>query len=482
MNVKKATVSNIKWSFIESISMQLISFLLSIILARLLLPSDFGVLAVVNVFYLLVNTFIDGGLREALIQKKEASNDDYSSVYWTNLIIATILYCILFVAAPFIEDFYQYKDLAFYIRIQSLCLFLDSFNIIQIARATRELHLKKITKARIPAAIISLIIGVILAYNGFGIMSLIIMQICQSVIYTSLLLYRTEYFPRPVIRLSSLKALYGFGFKLFVSGYINRVFTQGMSLIFAKYYSPATLGLYSRSRNLQGLPSNIIADTFVKGSYPTMVKLQNNHKGLRKIYSSTLQILVIMTSLLSVLLFFQSETIVLFLFGPKWLKMTPLLEIVALGTVFNAISTLSKNVLKAVGAVDLFFKLELINKITSILVILITVQYSFSTMLFSVVMYNVVFRFLELYLTGTLIEYSFLKQLKIIFGYLGITILCGLISNKIVSYFTFDFILVKLVVFGIYVSVLNVVLLYVFNKKLFKSVILPLTSRLQKQL
>ena len=469
MTIKKATISNIKWSFIESISMQLISFLLSILLARLLLPSDFGVLAVVNVFYLLVNTFIDGGLKEALIQKKEANNDDYSSVYWTNLLASTFLYFVLFFSAPYIEDFYNYKDLTFYIRIQSLCLFLDSFDIIQIVRATRELQLKKITKARIPAALISLIVGVVLAYSGFGIMSLIIMQLCQSLIYTSLLLYRTELFPRPLIKLKSLKQLYGYGFKLFISGYINRIFTQGMSLIFAKYYSPATLGLYSRSRNLQGLPSNIITDTFVKGSYPTMVVLQNNHEALRKVYHGSLQILVIITSALSVILFFQSESIVYFLFGEKWIKMTPLLEIVALGTVFNAISSLSKNVLKAVGAVNLFFRLELLNKITSILVILLTVKYSFPTMLFSVVSYNIVFRFIELFFAGRLIEYGFLKQLKVIIGYLFLSILSGFISNLLVTYLVFDFILLKLLVFGIIFIFLNVIFLYFFDKKIFES-------------
>lgn len=449
--------------------MQIISFLLSIILARLLLPADFGVLAIVNVFYLLVNTFIDGGLKEALIQKKEASREDYSTVYWTNLIISSLLYLVLFNVAPFIENFYHYKDLAFYIRIQSICLFLDSFNVIQIVRATRELKLKKITKARIPAAIISLIVGVFLAYLGFGIMSLIIMQIFQSLIYTCLLLYRTEYFPKPIIKIESLKVLYDYGFKLFISGYINRIFTQGMSLIFAKYYSPITLGLYTRSRNLQGLPSNIITDTFVKGSYPTMVILQNNHEALRKVYHRSLRILVIITSILSVLLFFQAESIVFFLFGEKWIGMTPVLKIVAIGTVFNAISSLSKNVLKAVGAVDLYFKLELINKITSILVIITMVRYSFSIMLFTVVIYNVAFRFLELYFAGRLIEYQFNKQIKLIFGYLILSIISGLISNTFISFFSFDYVLIKLFVFGIVLLILNVSLLYWVDKEIFKS-------------
>ncbi len=470
MSIKKATVSNVKWSFIESMSMQIISFLLSILLARLLLPSDFGVLAVVNVFYLLVNTFIDGGLKEALIQKKEATNDDYSSVYWTNLIASTFLYFVLFFSAPFIEDFYKYDNLAFYIRIQSLCLFLDSFDIIQLVRANRELKLKRITKARIPAAVISLIFGVILAYNGCGIMSLILMQIAQSFIYTSILLYRSEFFPKPLIKLNSLRELYAYGFKLFISGYINRIFTQGMSLIFAKYYSASTLGLYSRSRNLQGLPSNIITDTLVKGSYPTMVLLQDNHSALRKVYHGTLQILVILTSVLSVVIYFQSDNIVYFLFGQKWMSMVPLLQIVAIGTVFNAVSTLSKNILKAVGAVNLFFRLELLNKITSILIILFMVRYSFTTMLFVVIMYNVLFRFLELYLAGKLIEFKFLEQLKMIFSYFLISLVCGFIANSIVSYFLFSLIIVKLIVFGLILLVLNIVILYVFDKKIFKDI------------
>ena len=469
MSIKKATVSNVKWSFIESVSLQIISFLLSILLARLLLPKDFGVLAVVNVFYLLVNTFIDGGLKDALIQKKEASEEDYSSVYWTNLLLATILYFVLFFSAPFIEEFYNYDSLAFYIRIQSLCLFLDSFDIVQLVRANRELKLKKITKARIPAAIISLIVGVVLAYNGFGIMSLILMQICQSVIYTSILLFRTEYFPKRVIKLNSLKSLYGYGFKLFVSAYINRIFTQGMSLIFAKYYSASTLGLYSRSRNLQGLPSNILTDTFVKGSYPTMVVLQNNHKALRKVYHNTLQILVLLTSLLSVLIYFQSYNIVYFLFGKKWVSMTPLLEIVAMGTVFNAVSTLSKNVLKAVGAVTLFFRLELINKITSIIVILIMVRFSFSIMLFTVITYNILFRFVELYFAGRLIEYNFTHQIKIIFKYLLLTVFCGFLANEVSNFLTFDYVIMTLIVFGVVFLSLSICLLFIVDKSIFKS-------------
>src|SRR5690554_2219579 len=139
MGLKQQTISNVKWSFIESISLKAIGFILSIILARLLLPEDFGLLAVVNVFYLLVTLFIDGGLKEALIQKKDATEIHYSSVFWMNLMVGVFLYGLLFIAAPFIENFYDYDNLSFYIRLQSLTLIIESFGIIQIAKATKEL-------------------------------------------------------------------------------------------------------------------------------------------------------------------------------------------------------------------------------------------------------------------------------------------------------------------------------------------------------
>ena len=164
MNIERQMSSNVKWSFIESLSIKVVAFFLSIILARLLEPRVFGVLAIVNVFFLLVTIFVDGGLREAIIQKKDASKEDFATVFWLNLGISIFLYSLLFIAAPYIEDYYDFKDLAFFIRLQAIVLIIDSLSIIQIAKATKELNLKKITIARISGIVAQFFFG----YN-FGI-------------------------------------------------------------------------------------------------------------------------------------------------------------------------------------------------------------------------------------------------------------------------------------------------------------------------
>ena len=279
MNLKKATSKNIKWSFIESISLKAIGFVLSIILARLLAPSDFGVLAIVNVFYLLTVLFIDGGLKEALIQKKEATEDDYSTMFWLNLGIAFLLYCVLFLSAPFIESFYEYPKLAFYIRLQSLTLLIESFGLIQIVKATKDLDLKKITVARLPATLISFLTGVGLAYSGYGILSLIIQQLINVLLYNLLLIYKIRYAPKFSFSLVSMKSLYNYGLKMLAISFISRLFVQSLNLIFGYYYTPSALGVYTKSRSLQGVPIDVVNSAFTKGLYPTMVKLQS-HKRL----------------------------------------------------------------------------------------------------------------------------------------------------------------------------------------------------------
>lgn len=412
MTLKKATISNIKWSFIESISLKLVGFVLTIILARLLTPADFGVLAVVNVFYLLTNSFIDGGLKDALIQKKDVTDIDYSSVFWMNLIIAFSVYALLFLFAPYIESFYKFENLAYYIRIQSVCLIIDSLAIVQVVKSTKELNLKKVTQSRIPATIISFTVGVSLAYWGFGIMSLIVQQIIGSVLYFIFLFYRVSYIPSLVINFNALKPLYRFGLNLFFAGYLNRVYTQSMNLIYAKYYTPAILGLYGKSRNLQQLPSNIVLETLVKGSYPTMVKLQDDNDKIRNFYRNNIQIALFFITSLSVFMFFQSKNIIFILLGDKWLDMEMMLKIIAFGGMTVPLSNLNKNILIVKGKGLLFLKLEIYKKLASILLIIILVKFSFLTLLMWITVFGIIYSLIEMYISGKQINYALMEQIK----------------------------------------------------------------------
>jgi teichuronic acid exporter len=468
MTLKKATVSNIKWSFIESISLKLIGLILTIILARLLTPADFGVLAVVNVFYLLTNSFIDGGLKDALIQKKDATDIDYSSVFWINLIIAFLVYIILFLFAPYIESFYDFENLAYYIRIQSICLIIDSLVIVQVIKSTKDLNLKKVAQSRVPATIISFIVGVSLAYWGYGIMSLIVQQIVGSMLYFAFLFYRVSYIPKLVIEFHALKPLYQFGLNIFFAGYLNRVYTQSMNLIYAKFYTPALLGLYTKSESLQQLPANIVVNSMVTGVYPTMVKIQDDTAALKRIYKKNIKTLFILVCAISMFFIFQAENVVLVLLGENWLGMTPFLRVVAAGGIFYPMVSLNRNILKVRNYPGLYLRLELIRKVLTVLAVVLTLQSSFVLVVAVVTTVNALMTLVDMYFSGDKINYKLREQVLDVLPFVFILGFVGVASIGVVQYFTIAPVYQLFTFTLLYVS-LSSTIIYFSSQKFIKS-------------
>lgn len=434
MSLKKTTLTNLKWSFIESVSLKLIGFILTVILARLLQPSDFGVLAVVNVFYLITASFIDGGLKDALIQKKDADETDYSSVFWANLIIAVGFYIVLYVSAPLIQAFYEISNLTFYIRLQSLSLMIDSLALIQIIKSTKELKLKNITQARIPASLVSFCVGVAMAYSGFGIISLIAQQLINSLIYVLLLWVKIKYRPKFLISWSSLKSLYSFGIKIFAAGYLTRIYVQSMSLIYAKFFSPALLGLYNRANSLQQIPATLILTSVSNGVYPTMVKIQDNNLKLKELYKKNIQVSFLLVCGISALFFFQAYNIILILLGTDWLGMVPYTKIVAIGGLFLPMSSLNRNILKVKGQAGTFLKLEIWRKALMIIAIIIFIRFSFVITLIAVTGVNFIMTLIDMYIAGRRIDYELKEQLGDIMPFFLIIGLTGFIINYVMIY------------------------------------------------
>lgn len=449
MNLNNATRKNVKWSFIESISLKIVGFVLSIILARLLLPSDFGVLAIVNVFYLITALFIDGGLREAIIQKKDADNKDFSTVFWLNIGISVILYLLLFISSPFIEDFYKFKDLSFFIRLQSLTLIIEAFGLIQIVKATKELNLKKITLARIPATIISFFVGIGLAYNGYGILSLIIQQLVNVGLYTLFLIYNIRFKPSFILSKTSIKKLYGFGLKLIVISFISRIYVQSMNLIYAFFFNVKELGLYTKSKSLQGVPIEIITNTLAKGLYPTMVKVQQHNRLLRKIFLFNIRKLMFIMIVINCIFYFNAKEIIVFLLGDNWIEMTDFLKIAALGSVFTPLVGKVVNVFKVKGKANFLLKIELLWKISAVvLIIIFSIFTNFKTVLWIIVLLNFIMGFVYLFFCSKEIVFDFkkesisiIKMLFIIF-FFGFVLEYGLSIVFINSYY-----LIKPIVF-----------------------------------
>lgn len=433
MNLNTATRKNVKWSFIESISLKIVGFVLSIILARLLLPSDFGVLAIVNVFYLMTSLFIDGGLREAIIQKKDADETDFSTVFWLNILVSAIFYILLFIAAPFIEDFYKFKDLSFFIRLQSLTLIIEAFGLIQIVKATKELNLKKITLARIPATIISFFVGIGLAYFGYGILSLIIQQLVNVGLYTFLLVFSIGYQPKLIFSTSSVKSLYGFGLKLFAVSFINRMYVQSMNLLYAFFFNVRELGFYTKSKSLQGVPLEIISNSFSKGLYPTLVKVQQYDRLLRKIFIKNIRSLTFIMVFINGVFFYLADEIISFLLGQHWTGMAEYLKIAAVGSIFLPLNNQVINVYKVKGEVNFILRIELIWKILVVLfIVLFSLYTSFTVVLWIIALLTTVMGFVYLHFCSKLIHFNITNEIKIILRLLIYFFTVGFIIDKMI--------------------------------------------------
>lgn len=451
MNLNNATRKNVKWSFIESISLKIVGFVLSIILARLLLPSDFGVLAIVNVFYLMTSLFIDGGLREAIIQKKDANEKDFSTVFWLNIGISVLLYLLLFISSPFIEDFYKFKDLSFFIRLQSLTLIIEAFGLIQIVKATKELNLKKITLARIPATIISFFIGIGLAYYGYGILALIIQQLVNVGLYTLLLIYNVRFKPSLIVSKTSIKLLYGFGLKLIVISFISRIYVQSLNLIYAFFFNVKELGLYTKSKSLQGVPIEIITNTFAKGLYPTMVKVQQHNRLLRKIFLLNIRRLMFIMLVLNCLFYFNAKEIILFLLGENWIEMTDFLKIAAIGSIFTPLVGKVINVFKVKGKANFLLKVELLWKITAVMLIIIfSMLTNFILVLWIIAVLNFIMGLVYLYFCAKEILFDFKKESTTILKTLIMFFLFGFLLDYGLSIVLKNsFYLIKPIVFSV---------------------------------
>lgn len=471
MSLKKTTLTNLKWSFVESVSLKLIGFLLTIILARLLEPSDFGILAVVNVFFLITVSFIDGGLKEALIQKKDANEKDYSSVFWVNLIIAACFYLVLFIAAPFIEDFYNIANLSFYIRFQSLSLLIDSLAVVQIIKSTKELNLKNITQARIPASLISFLVGVSMAFMEFGVVALITQQLVNSVFYVLLLWVKIKYKPSLFISWSSIKSLYSFGIKIFAAGYLTRIYVQSMSLIYAKFFSPTLLGLYNKANSLQQLPTSLILTSVANGVYPTMVKIQDNNLKLKELYKKNIKISFGLICCLSVLFFYQADNIISILLGEAWMGMVPYTKIVAVGGLFLPMSSLNRNILKVKGHAGLFLKLEIWRKLLMIVAIIIFIRFSFITTLISVTIVNFLMTLVDMHFAGKSISYYLIEQITDILPFFFIISIVGLSVDYLLSYTQMSSIF-ELTIFSLSFSVLTGSTIFLTQRKLVGELIL----------
>lgn len=407
-------VKSLFWKFMERCGTSGVQFVTSIVLARLLLPEEFGLIALVAVFITLVNVFIQSGFGTALIQKKDADNLDFSSVFYASLVIAAGLYAVLFFTAPFIANFYERPELTSIVRILSLTFFFGALNSIQEAYIARNMLFKKLFWRSLGALVPSAAIGITCALKGFGVWALVIQQLCDVFLMCVFMWFTVKWRPQFQFSLERVKGLLSFGWKLQVSGLIDSGYIKLQDLIIGKLFSPATLGFFSRGEmfplavvaNINASIQSILLPALsVAQDQPAAVKQMMR----RAVTSSSFVILPIMAWIAAL-----AKPMVLLLLGEKWLPCVPFIQIFCFSYAFWPVHTSNLSAINAVGRSDIFLKLEILKK-SFCLIVLILFIFFFRTPIgvaSSGFVTTIVCSFINAFPNKKLLNYGYFEQIR----------------------------------------------------------------------
>jgi O-antigen/teichoic acid export membrane protein len=362
-SLKNQSTKAFAWDFAGKIAGQSVGFVISIFLARLLTPEDFGLLAMVNVVIALSASLMDMGLGVALIQRKEVSDAHYGSVFFFNIVIGTLLAAILFFAAPLVGYFYDNAQLVTMARAMSALFILRSIGNVLRMKLRKDLEYGIPTQGNLLGASISGIIGIAMAFSGYGVWSLVIQSLLNPIIANFYLFYRVKWRPKLVFQWQALKELWSFGFRMFLSGILDTIFRNADSLIIGKLFSAATLGFYFRARSLNTYITQYTSNSLMSVLLPAFSMVQDDLVRFKKVVFKSYHMINLMAFFLTGLFFVVGDHLILFLFGEKWQASIPLFRLIILTAYGLPLSSILVNILSASGNSKSFLKLEVIKKV-----------------------------------------------------------------------------------------------------------------------
>ena len=421
-NLKKRTIKGFGWNFLDNILNRGISFVVGIVLARLLSPSEYGLIGIIMIFIAIFNSIVDSGLGSALIRKNDCTEEDYDTVFHSNLFLSIIMSLLFFLCAPLIADFFNEPQLKPLAQVMSCTLIINALSIIQNTLLLKQLDFKGKMVISMISSLASGAAGIAMAYSGYGVWSLVGQQISRQVLYTTLLWLHNRWIPRLRFSKSSFHELFGFGWKLLVSGLIDTVWKEIYQVVIGKFYTPATLGLYSRAHQFSTIFSSNLTSVVQSVSFPALSKVQDDpeklKRGFRKVNKTSMLIsFAMMFGMMAV-----AEPMVKVLIGDKWLPCVPFLQIICLQMVLYPLHSQNLNLLEIRGRSDLFLKIQIIKKGISVVPIILGIFISIYWMLVGSVFTGLIGLYVNSYYSGSLLDYDLWEQLKDIAPSFAITL------------------------------------------------------------
>lgn len=427
-NTSNTILNNFVWVTIERIGYLGIQFGTMMILARILLPSDFGTIAILTIF-IATSTLIVDCLGGAVINRSRVTHEDYSTLFWYNILVSIIFYWILYGISGWISDFYKNSELKSIIRILSLSFVFYAFAIVQGTQLIKECKFKKLAIISLTSQTIASIIAIILSYKGMGVWSLVWMQICQS-LFNSILCFCVNHFiPALKFSLSSFKWQFSFGSFLLLSNFLQVVNLNIYSSIIGKFF-PKMTGFYYQSNRIQSIPIGILSAIIDKATFPVLSRVEDQRE-MKEIAIYTSKYVYMFSFPLFILLIITAPSLIRIVLGQQWIEASWIFAILCIAGIPMTLRVVGRNILKSRGNTAAIFKMELINTIIGLLIISITIFISFSCMIWGFVISSIIAAYLALYYVSKTLNYSVLEQLKIAFPFLLISGICFLVLEFI---------------------------------------------------
>ena len=411
-SLKRKTVRGMTWSFVDNIANSGITFFVGLILARLLTPMEYGIMAMITIFIAISTSIIDSGFSNALIRKSEINRIDYNTVFYFNLGISVLLYIILYVASPVISSFFNEPVLIKITRIISWILIINALGIIPRTILVVNIDFKTQTKVSLISSIISGVVGVGMAFYGLGVWSLVGQQLSRQLLNTFFLWIYCRWRPVWEFSTESFREMFGFGSKLLVSGLIDTVYKNIYYVIIGHFYSSAQLGQYTRADQFKNIFSSNLTNVIQRVSYPVLSSIQNDPKRLKDAYRRIIKTTMLITFTCMIGLVAIAKPLIIVLIGEKWLQAVYFLQIVCFAGMLYPLHAINLNILQVKGRSDLFLNLEIIKKIIAVGPIVVGVFCGIEYMLWGSVLTSFISFFLNSYYSADLINYPTWQQIK----------------------------------------------------------------------
>lgn len=458
MNEKNSinVINNFFWRFAERTGSQLVTFVVSIILARLLLPEYYGTIALINIFISIMQVFVDSGLSTALIQKKNVDDLDFSSVFYFNIVICIFIYIIMYALSPVIATFYNDISLTSVIRVISLTIVISGIKGVQQAYVSKNMLFKKFFFSTLCGTIASAIIGILFAYTGYGVWALVAQQLSHNIIDTLVLWMTIDWRPKKYFSFDRLRVLLSFGWKLLVSSLLETIYSNLRNLIIGKVYSPTDLSFYNQGDKLPKLIITNINTSIDSVLLPSMSNYSDDREKIKQMTRQAIKMSTYVISPLLMGLAACSEQLVSLLLTDKWLACVPFLRVFCITYIFWPVQTANLNAINAMGRSDLFLRLEIIKKIIGLILLFTTMWFGVMAMAYSLLIGSLLSQIINSWPNKKLLGYSYLNQLFDIMPSIFLSLIMG-IGVYLVSFFNISQYLILLIqiIFGtvFYISI-----------------------------